>query len=297
LDDLVRAKSLLVGAYAENDGVMNSASKTDHKGRTPLHVFSYNKVLAAAIGIPNSFDLETKGYTNLYQQPTFDPESNLERHVLRFLIGDLLAAYPRAMTIHDDDGHIPFEGGLVEWVNLCHNRGITNEEVDTSYLSNFASYTNAVWESTSTTLRSAVKMAGRRSTKTGGDTSLRRAQDIEHGEENRAKTRSPNREEDFNYTGNESVLKAGEQSKDRNFPISARLTPRVRFTLTMLSAVVDQLDGYMRPELFRSKSFRVRSELGYDKKEAFNRAMKERQSFREVNDSVDITSTVVQTGK
>jgi hypothetical protein len=239
--------------------------------------------------MPNSFDLDTKGYTNLYQQPTVDPESNLERHVLRFLIGDLLAAYPGAMMIHDDDGRIPFEGGLVEWVNLCHNRAITNEEVDISYLSNFASYTNAVWESTSTTLRSAVKMAGRRSTKIGGDTSPRRAQDIEHGE---AKTRSPSREEDFNYAGNETVLKAGEQSKDRNFPISARLTPQARFTLTMLSAVVDQLDGYMRPELSRSKSFRVRGELG-----SFDRAVKERQSFREVNGSVDITSTVLQTGK
>jgi hypothetical protein len=305
LDDLMRAKSFLIGNHTDNGRIANSASKTDFKGRTPLHLFSCNKVLATAIGIPNEYDVETREFLRLYQQPTYDPESNLERHVMRFLIGDLLAANPGAMMIRDDDGFIPFECGLIEWVNLRHNHGITNQANETSFLPKFSSYTRAVsqvWDSTSTTFLGAVKLAGR-SMMPGdlnGETpskSPRKTHDVERGD-SRSALFSPNREED-GQCGKVPVIKAGDHVlKDGSYPSRVRLIPHARFTLLMLSAVVDQLDSYMSPDGFRSRASLMRGELGHDmSKEAFDMAMREIRTFREVYGSVDISSTVVQTGK
>jgi hypothetical protein len=302
LDDVLRAKAFLIGSKTENGCIVNSASKTDYKGRTPLHVFSYNKVLAAAIGIPNEFDGESREYLRIYDQPSFDPESNLEKHVIRFLNGDLLAAYPGAMMIIDDDGHIPFEGGLIEWVNVCHNRGITSEAAVPNYPSNFASYTSAmtqVWESTSTAVRSARKSVMLASGLNGGSPrkSPINSRDVERGDSNRTSIFSPDRRQAFDHTGEEPV-KTKDHLKDRAFPSFVRLTPQARFIFMMLSAVVDQLDHYMSPDL-GSRSPRTSRERGYDtlNKESFERAQQELRRFRETYGSVNITSMVVQTSK
>jgi hypothetical protein len=303
VDDVMRAKSFLGGSRTENGCIVNSASKTDYKGRTPLHIFSYNKVLAAAIGIPNEFDGESREYLRIYDQPSFDPESNLEKHVTRFLNGDLLAAYPGAMMILDDDGHIPFEGGLIEWVNVCHNRGITSEAAVSNYpSSNFASYTSAmtqVWESTSTAVRSARKSVMLASGLNGASPrkSPTNSRDVERGDSSRTTIFSPDRRQAFDRTGEEPV-KTKDHLKDRAFPSLVRVTPQARFIFMMLSALVDQLDHYMSPDL-GSRSSRTSRERGYDtlNKESFERAQQELRSFRETYGSVNITSMVIQTSK
>ena len=300
LDDLIRAKAFLIANQTDNGRFVNAALKTDFKGRTPLHLFSCNKTLATAIGIPSAFDIETREYLRLYQQSTYDPE-NLERHAIQFLIGDLLAAYPGAMMIRDDDGFIPFECGLIEWVDLSHNRGNMNHPNETSYLPNLSSYKRAVsqvWGSTSSTLLSAVKLAGRSMipSETNGGTpskSPRKNCDVERGDSRNA-IFSPNRVENTS-SGGEHALKAADNAlKDRSFPSHVRLNPHARFSLLMLSAVTDQLDSYMSPDKCRTKT----SELGHDMhKESFDETMKTIRKFRNTYGSIDIGSIVIQTGK
>ena len=303
-DDLLRAKSFLKKSQSGEGSNGNIASKIDFKGRTPLHCFSCNKVLATAIGTPGQQDLETKEYLKLCNQPSLDPETNLERDAIRFLVCDLLASNPGAMVIRDDDGFIPFQSALVDWINLGHDRGAESQaSEEAGYLPDFSSYTRAVsqvWGSTSTTFLSAVKRASR--TMTPGDmdsgfpTKFRfRANDAERCESVGA-TMSPDRL-DQSKSESQTKLACGDLGTSTSNRVA--LTPQSRFALIMLSAVIDQLDNSISPDRFGSVTSSKHNDLGYDfHKESFERAMREmRTYFRNVYGSVDISSIVVQTGK
>jgi len=86
--------------------------------------------------------------------------------------------------------------------------------------------------------------------------------------------------------------------KARRFPSKVQLSAHLRFTLVMLSAVVDQLDHFMAPGSFKKEVAQNRGGLGYDLQvESFDRAMNELRTFREIYGSVDISTTVVQRGE
>jgi hypothetical protein len=303
LDDVTRAQSYLIRHTTENDTIADCVSNTDHKGRTPIHAFSENKVLATAVGIPDDFDYETREYVKLYQQPTFDPESNLEKHVVRFLISDLLAAYPGAMMRRDRDGCIPFESALTEWVSQSRHNCQNSNEPETGYLSNLASYTNSVsraWGSTSTTILSAVKLGARRGTRVAGDPipGVMPTSPINPGAPGSGNSFDWNDPiEDLVRDGNEGSVRSSDRMKSSIVAHSVRLTPHARFALMMLSAIVDQLDHYMSPELFRLRSSRVRNKLGCASQDEFERVLKRVRTFRDIYGSVDISSAVVQSGK
>lgn len=305
VEELMRAKAFLDHKSSQKGRAVNDASTADIRGRTPLHRFSLNKNLASALGRPSEFDLETREYLRLYQQPTFDQDAGLEKQVMRFLIEDLLAAYPGAMMIRDDQGRIPFEAGLTEWVDMCHDRPTDNKEYEST--SKFPSFPNAagklsqVWESTSSTVRDAVKSVGRHMNRpnqymheSSTTTSPRVAPHAEGGDDSQFALQSPlNQNQGSHGPGSER-----ENMKARSFPSNVQLSAHFRYTLVMLSAVVDQLDRYMTPGSFKKEVAQNRGDLGYDlQAESFDRAMRELRTFRDIYGSVDISTTVVQRGK
>lgn len=284
LDDLLRAQTFLKGHR-------DYASRVDMQGRTPLHIFSNNKVLAAAIGVPNASDyFETHEFLRIHEQPTNDPEtSQLEKHVLRFLIGDLLTAHPGAMMIRDDQGNIPFKKMLVEWVEESHQRGISNDAGATTTNPNGFSYTSAVsnvWEST-------MKMAGRTSQFVAGgfaaatESPTRVAHEMERGDSRHA-IFSPDRREQF--AGINAHGKGSLDPKGGAFPANVRLSPQARFALIMLSAALDQLERYLSPELLRRNKARPDA-TG----ESFVKAHDDIKNFQKQFGSVNIVASVVET--
>lgn len=275
-DDVFRAKNFLTGH-------IDHASKLDTQGRTPLHVLSSNKILATAVGVPHELDLETREYLQIFEQPTTEPsESTLEKHLIRFLVGDLLPANPSAMMIRDNNGQISFEAVLGQWVTESHQRSVSNDSQQQTGNSTGFSYSTAmghVWEST-------MKMAG--CSAVAGNTSPQAGSllrtDLERGSVGCSPTFSPK--------GHKNESRGIEDElKDKAFPSFIRLTPQARFALTMLSLVVDQLERYISLDI----SPRNLQRTGRDAdKDNFARAQKGLREFQERYGSVNIVLSVVQ---
>jgi hypothetical protein len=209
----------------------------------------------------------------------------------------LLPAHPGAMLIRDALGHIPFEGSLVDWVDFSHQHGKTTK--DSRAGSTKLSSLTQVWESTSHTVRSAVRLAGRQIIKVTNDgqdaisSSSPFGRDPSTGENPRFVFQTAEEASDAHINlGTEKSSTGGLQEgayKASTFPPNVRLTDRVRFVLVMLSATIDQLDRYMSPEVYQNG-------LSESEEDSFCRAMRELSTFRELYGTIDISATVVQIG-
>jgi len=232
VDDVARAKSFFEGGSPED------ASRRDYKGETPLHAFSNNKALAVnMIGSPGNVEFETRDYLTLYRQPTYDQESSSKLHeiVEEFMLEDLLPSFPGACLIEDNNGHIPFEAGLLDWIATSHNENLATV-TDQDYAARLSTYTNAVsdavsnaWKSTSTTFLTAVsKMT--ESERLGGVHG-----DIEKGVNPAIAGYSGS------FRQSSSKMLTG-STNGSSLIVKSRLSPHARFCLEMLSLIVDQLE-------------------------------------------------------
>lgn len=281
LDDILRTSAIM---NKERDHVMRNASKKDENGSTALHIFASNKDLSTGVCNQNLTDFESGGYYRIQQQLTFEtvePESNFQKQTTFFLTNDLLAAFPPAAIACDHDGYIPFEIGLIDWVESC--KAIRrNERQDTHGIG------KAFWESSSHVVRSAMNLAPWK-------TKEQEEPDItspNRPKRSRGKSRisqifSPNTLGDVE---NDSKLINGLDDGDE--AASVRLSPHARFSLIMLSAVIDQLDLYkVSKSALRRKQRDSRIELNI---ENFEHARTELKEFYKKYGSVDIASGVVQ---
>ena len=296
-EDLLKVRSILRAPTSHDGSVYTSASKTDDRGRTPLHLFSSNKALPSSLGgRPFGYNQEARDYLQRHHRPFLDEESIFEQQIIRFLVGELLPACPSAMLIRDSNGFIPFEAALVDWVDYCHAYGMTRREPrDSSKLSSLVQ----VWESTSSTVRSAVRLAGRhvsKATNYAGHegteiTSQQDSQDPEVGEDSLVGRRL---DADNSCSNLNSTIQPTEETertmKSGSFPPNVRLTTNVRFVLVMLSEIVDQLDRYMSPEKYKKS-------IKKGHQDAFKKASRELRTFRELYGTIDISATVVQISK
>jgi hypothetical protein len=260
-DDLLKAKSLFFGIS------LHQASGRDYKGETILHSFSNNKVLAAIIGNPNNEDHETKDFLTLYRQPSIDQISTdqLNELVESFLVEKLLPSFFGAPIAQNNDGQIPFEAGLIDWVATCHKEmyGISPQS-DTGY---FSAYTNKVtdvvtnaWESTSSTLLTAMAFG-----KTTGLKSQHQdasENDIERGDS-------------MSSTGSTISDSLGK----------SKLSPHARFCLRMLSLILDEYEKFT--EGFKS--------IGMNRQmEKYSREIKGIQQLKNVTGPLDLCGRVVE---
>jgi hypothetical protein len=231
VDDISRARYLCRG------NAQGYATKRDYKGETPLHSFGNNKALAAVIGNPNNVEYETKDYLALYRQPTFDQESSsqLKLVVDRFLVDNLLPAFPGAIIIRDNDGRIPFEAPLMDWIATCrnHHQKGTGKDSETSYFPHIVSdAVSQAWE-TSTTILSAVKFKNRTSSRMSDN---ERVDKMEAG--------FSAQRHDSDGTDDLSTSKTNFGSMMEH----ATLSPHARFCVDMLSLIVDKLELFPKQQ-------------------------------------------------
>lgn len=284
-DDILRARSIL---KRESESLQNSASSKDESGSTALHNFSTNKALSATLCGRHELEFESTGYLRLQQKSTFDtmePHSNFSIQVVQFLINDLLASFPPAMMIQNEEGYLPFQNGLVDWVHSSQSNvrcGASDNQYPRS------SKISQVWESTSTKFHSAMKLANQ--TRSVGFETGNSYCDLERGRKLRNDALSSKEEEKF-----EPDSKTAGICKEKTMPFHVRLSPHSQFSLTMLSAVIDQLDLFNSSRAVPSpRRNGVRSEFNF---QSFERARAELKDFRHAFGSVDITSIVVEAGE
>ena len=278
--DITKAQAILSARSDQMGVALNAASRTDRCGRTPMHLVSSNKQLSSALWKVSEFDIESRDYLRINRQQTSDQDEMLEKQVILFVGKDLLPANPGAMMIDDDDGYIPFEGALIEWVNLCHDRQTDKVRPDSALGQSAFAH---VWESTSATVRTAVKLAGRHLNRTTSD----RIDGY----------RSPQASSDIE--GGDDFIKAraeDQERKSRQFPSNVKCTAHFRYAVVLLSAIVDQLDRYMTPGHVES-DLRKRDNAGSLENDSFDRTIRELYAFRESYGSVNISGMVVQRGK
>jgi hypothetical protein len=254
-DDLMKAQSFLFGMS------LRQASERDFKGETILHGFSNNKALAVIIGNPNNEEYETKNFLTLYRQPTIDQNSTdqLNNLVESFLVDKLLPSFFGAPIAQDNDGQIPFEAALIDWVATCHKEiyGIS-PQCDAGY---FSAYTHKVSDVVTSAWESTTAMAfGRASSKPQhqgvGDN------DIERGDS-------------MSSTGSTTSQSFGK----------SKLTPHARFCLRMLSLILDEFDKFT--EGFKN--------IGMDRQmEKYSRAVKGIQQLKNVTGPLDLCGRVVE---
>jgi len=255
-DDLLKAQSFLFGMS------LRQASERDYKGEAVLHGFSNNKALAAIIGNPNNEEYETKNFLTLYRQPTIDQNSteDLNNLVESFLVDKLLPSFFGAPIAQDNDGQIPFEAALIDWVATCHKEMyMISPQCDAGY---FTTYTHKVsdvvtsaWEST--TARAFGRASSRPQRQDAVDN------DIERGDSMSSTTGS---------TMSQSFGKS-------------RLTPHARFCLQMLSLILDEFDKF-------TEGFKT---IGMDRQmEKYSQAIKGIQQLKNVTGPLDLCGRVVE---
>ncbi|KAG7355959.1 ion transport protein [Nitzschia inconspicua] len=225
LEDVLRARSFFVGMSHK------TASRQDYKGETPMHAFSNNKTLAVNLTGNNEF--ETKDYLVLYRQPTFDQESlnQLHEQTTKFLKERLLPSFPGAMIIRDNKGYVPFEEGLLDWIDTNKKANDVDAANNDNYSNYLSSYTNAVsdavshaWKSTSTTLLTAMSKMAEPDMQKGDE------RDVETGESG-----------DIKQVSSKDEL-TGHRGDTSAFLNQKKLSPHARFCLQMLSLIVEQLE-------------------------------------------------------
>ena len=260
IDELMKAQSLLTGIS------LHRASERDYKGETILHRFSNNKALAVIIGNPNNEDYETKDFLTLYRQPSIDQKSTdqLNRFVECFLVDNLLPSFFGAPIAQDNNGQIPFEAGLIDWVATCHKE--MYEISQQSEIGYFSAYTNKVsdvvthaWESTSTTLLSAMTFT--RSTSKPHRQGVMK-NDIERGDA-------------MSSTGSTISELFGK----------SKFTPHARFCLRMLSLILEEFDKFN--EGFKNIS--VDQEM-----QKYSRAIEGIQQLKNVAGPLDLCGRIVE---
>ena len=260
IDELMKAQSLLHGIS------LQKASERDYKGETLLHRFSNNKTLAVIIGNPNNEDYETKDFLTLYRQPSIDQKSadQLNRLTECFFVDNLLPSFFGAPMAQDNDGQIPFEAGLIDWVATCHKE-MYGQSLQ-SGMGYFSAYTNKVsdvvtyaWESTSTTLLSAMPF-GKTTSKPNRQGVVE--SDIERGDS----------------------MSSAESTTSELFGKS-KFTPHARFCLRMLSLILDEFDKFT--EGF--KNINMNRQM-----QKYSRAIKGIQQLKNVTGPFDLCGRIVE---
>ncbi len=255
IDDLLRAQSLLFGIS------LNQASQRDYKGETTLHAFSNNKGLAAIIGNPNNEDFETKNFLTLYRQPSIDQCSadQLKCAVENFLVEHLLPSFFGAPIAQDNDGQLPFEAGLIDWVSTCHKEmyGVSPQS-DHGY---FSAYTNKVSDAVTQAWETTQRAIGRPASKSQRGQSIVPS-DLERGDSTSS-------------TSSAATLAVGK----------CKFTPHARFCLRMLSTILDEFEKF-------TEGFKT---MGMNQQmEKHSRAIKGIQQLENVTGPLDLCGRVIE---
>lgn len=286
--DILLAKSILSSEDAYHD--KNSASIKDDRGATPLHVLAWNKALAEKIcAHHHPGESSAKGFSKLYPQSSFDSleqESNLRKEVVKLLVHDLLPANPKATIQVDNDGFIPFQSGLADWVHTCQ----TNVRNAASRKSgrNATTMGRQVWESTSLTLTNAMKLAQGKAT-TGSQARLS-VEDLEQGRKSTSGLQQAKSESECNTYENR-VDGGGDVGN------LVALSEHARFIFIMLSAIIERLEMNHNNSSSRQVSSSPRFGGNSSNQGGFERNRVHMRGLKKIEGAQEITTTIIEEGK
>ena len=228
------------------------ASREDNKGRIPLHIFSQNHNLAAFLFSP---DDEVDFDTTLTQSTSSGDGSSKDRKLYKFVLECLLSTNPAGLVAQDQEGRIPFEKTLTEWVQRSYELERERSEKTFSSFnrrsSDAASKLHDVWMTTSMSVSTAINWAGR---------SLH-FQQFDDGV-SILPTTDPRDPEDHQQPQREnsqktlmSTLSSFHRSSEKFalFPSNVRLTSLSRFAIKTLSFILDELEGQALKRSFRKQ--------------------------------------------
>jgi hypothetical protein len=218
VDELMRTEKQYLSAQ--------SAGCSDDQGQTPMHVLARNDQISHNLATMVEEDHNPHSFFER------NSESQAEKQMCQFVVGVLLKAYPAAMMTCDSQGHIPFEGPLVEWVNKAHESAMpglhSNRHGGTSDY--FPARFTSLWNIRQPSLNVVEEDQTRVATSPTSTKSSKK--DIEAPESpGLLSPRNRNR-----------MLRQAADGKERYFPTKVALTAHAHFCFQILSAILDQLD-------------------------------------------------------
>mmetsp|Transcript_23241 Transcript_23241/g.34307 ORF Transcript_23241/g.34307 Transcript_23241/m.34307 type:complete len:905 (+) Transcript_23241:675-3389(+) len=213
----------------------SAAEKKDKKGKIPLHLLSENHALASSLFLPAEEQCDGLDQNVIQKMSSFALEASNDKKMNKFFFEALLSANPLGIIWKDDDGFIPFEKSLIEWTNRLqrhhgHDSRRSLRSLSSRRKSCAAKRLQNAWTTTSISVGTALSRAGQ---------SLHILS---------------NRDND----GTSEMMENGTKDIGRNedaiiFPASIRLTSLVRFSIKMLSLIIDQLTSSSSKTKFRFK--------------------------------------------
>lgn len=252
---------------------VETASDSDQQGRTALHVLSHNQALAQAISglgssIMNSASSSSQWKSFLSSRGVLDRavstatsssssnisigmslnEPQLEMEQVSEVVELLWRAYPPAMITTDNQGHIPFEGALREWVDTCYENDETTSQQQRSSSRSLSSGNHPVsmlpslWELKDSVTSRWVNAVGtgyyqnhRNSSKSTLVTGVNQQDTTTAGG---AKTTTTTDLEAglAQSTPNTTI-------RDRTFPRRVRMTAHALYSIKMLSMLLDRMEA------------------------------------------------------
>lgn len=202
----------------------SSAGRKDYKGRIPMHVLSENHSLAGSIFAPP----DHTDFQSLSQMSSFGLDAPNDKQLTKFVVEALLSANVTGVTWRDSDDFIPFERALVDWTRRVYSMGrkeMSKNKSISSFNRRKSGATEAfqtVWATTSMSVSTAFNWAGR---------SLHF-------------NSSPDDDDEASEMETGTLATAIDPDAPIHFPSShVRLNSLVRFSIKMLSIILDQIDA------------------------------------------------------
>jgi hypothetical protein len=254
VDELIRTEEQYLS--------VQSAGCSDDQGQTPMHVLARNHQLSHSLA---TFKEEERNPHSLFER---DFESQAEKQMRQFVVGVLLKVYPAAMITNDSQGHIPFEGPLLEWVNKAHENAMpvshSNRQGGSSdYLpTRFASIASFLMSTHSLTSRSVLTNIRH--------PSLKKDQPEVAASPNSTKSinediEAPNTPASLSPRNRTRMQRQVADGRERSFPTRVALTAHAHFCFQILSAILDQLDRLQSSKATKRRSlFLQRSDADDD---------------------------------
>jgi hypothetical protein len=219
---------------------VQSAGCSDDQGQTPMHVLAQNHQIAHNLATVEEDEHNSHSFFER------DSESQAEKQMRQFVVGVLLKAYPAAMMTCDSQGHIPFEGPLVEWVNKAHESAMpgshsTRHGGTSDYFpARFTSFWMSTHTMTSRSMQTNIRQPSYLNVVEEDQTRV--ATSPTSTKSNKEDVEAPDSPGLLSPRNRNRMLRQAANGRERFFPTKVALTAHAHFCFQILSAILDQLD-------------------------------------------------------
>ncbi|CAB9503043.1 Potassium ion channel Yvc1 [Seminavis robusta] len=296
VQDLQQVRSQLLNLRLPRRDILNFARVSDGKGCTPLHLVSENTAIAEHLD-SNANNIIAADKENDIWLPDIatpksfsnTPDASRELIVQNFILDFLLVANPRAAMSRDNDGKIPFERCINEWIIESYDSMV--HMAATSRRDSFApKVVLDALRSTAVIARSSGLIGSKRhSTAAAMDGSTLQSPPEKSTSLGLSQDPSSGRKETPGATRNTSEGPA----RKRCFPIHVCVSSQLVFALKMLSAIMGRLDklasssssnALPTPPPSRRNNIRAKTPKSIKEVDSFDHVMDHTSFFQSMDD-------------